>query len=129
MVLVAKTPGVFPVTHLFGETMHNLGNVNQIPLGEGRRFGISGRAIAVFRGRQGGLFATQSACTHRAGPLVDGLIGGDTLVCPPRDFKFNLETGEPLDNDCPALRTYPIWCNAAGAILVGYASPSLLRPL
>ena len=119
MLLVAKTPEVFAVTDLSADVTHNLGSVEQIPVGEGRRFEIGGRGIAVFRSRKGRLFATQAECTHRAGPLADGLIGGDALICPLHNFKFNLETGEPLGNDCPALVTFPVGLNETGEIVVG----------
>ena len=42
-----------------------LGPVEQIPLGEGRVFEVDGRSIAVFRTRQGEVFATQAACPHK----------------------------------------------------------------
>lgn len=122
MVLVAKTPEVFTVSNLTAGTAHNLGSVDQIPVGEGRRFEIYGRAIAVFRNRQGKMFATQAECTHREGPLADGLLGGNALICPLHNFRFNLETGEPLGNDCHVLRTYPVSLTEAGEIIVGFAA-------
>ncbi len=119
MVLVAKAQEVFTVTNLSAAAPHNLGSVDRIPLGEGRRFDVDGKAIAVFRSRTGIVYATQAECPHRAGPLADGLIGGGALVCPLHNFRFNLATGEPLGNDCPSLRTYPVSLNEAGEIIVG----------
>ena len=58
---------------------YTLGPVEQIPLGEGRVFEVEGRSIAVFRTRQGEVFATQAACPHKAGPLCDGIIGAGRL--------------------------------------------------
>ena len=125
MVLITKTPEVFSVTDMSAgrisqKSTYNLGSAAQIPLGEGRRFEIGGAAIAVFRSRQGQVYATQAECSHKAGPLADGLIGGDALICPLHNFKFNLETGEPLGNDCPALLTYPVSLNEHGEIVVGW---------
>ena len=121
MVLITKTPEVFAVTNMSAATTYNLGSAAQIPLGEGRRFEIDGAAVAVFRSRQGRVFATQAECPHRAGPLADGLIGGDALICPLHNFRFNLATGEPLGNDCPSLLTYPVSLNEAGEIVIGIA--------
>ena len=118
MVLITKTPAVFAVSDMSQSTTHNLGSAAQIPLGEGRRFEAGGVPIAVFRGRQGQVYATQAECPHRAGPLVDGLLGGESLICPLHNFRFNVATGEPLGNDCPALRTYPASLNEAGKVLV-----------
>ena len=122
MVLVAKAPEVFTVTNLSAEATHNLGSMDRIPVGEGRRFDVDGKAIAVFRSRTGLVYATQAECPHRAGPLADGLIGGDVLVCPLHNFRFSLATGEPLGNDCPSLRTYPASLNEAGEIIVETAA-------
>ena len=122
MVLITKTPEVFSVTNMGAATTYNLGSAAQIPLGEGRRFDIGGATIAVFRSRQGRLFATQAECSHKAGPLADGLIGGDALICPLHNFRFNLATGEALGNDCPSLLTYPVSLNEAGEIVIGIAA-------
>ena len=119
MAPITKTPEVFSVTDMSAPATYNLGSAAQIPLGEGRRFEIGGASIAVFRSRQGRVFATQAECPHRAGPLADGLIGGDTLICPLHNFKFNLETGAPAGNDCPALATFPVALNEHGEIVVG----------
>ena len=122
MVLVAKAQEVFAVTDLSAGATHNLGSVDQIPVGEGRRFEVDGQAIAVFRSRTGPAYATQAECPHRAGPLADGLIGGDVLACPLHNFRFSLATGEPLGNECASLRTYPVSLNEAGEIIVGTAA-------
>jgi nitrite reductase (NADH) small subunit len=96
----------------------NLGPVDQIPIGEGRCFLIGRLPIAVFRTRQGALYATQARCTHQGGPLADGLIGGETLVCPLHSYKFDLVTGRPLGHDCKALKTYPVALSPFGELLV-----------
>ena len=118
MVLITKAPEVFAVSDMSYPATHNLGSAAQIPLGEGRRFDIEGLGIAVFRSRQGRVYAAQAECPHRAGPLADGLLGGEALICPLHNFRFNLASGEPMGNDCPALRTYPVSLNEAGEILV-----------
>lgn len=118
MVLITKAPEVFAVSDMSSSAAHNLGNAAQIPLGEGRRFDIDGVGIAVFRSRTGQVYAAQAECPHRAGPLADGLLGGEALICPLHNFRFNVATGEPLGNDCPALRTYPVSLNEAGEVLV-----------
>ena len=71
----------------------NLGSIEKIPLGQGRCFIVDGREIAVFRQRDGRLFATQNRCPHREGPLAEGLIGDGQVVCPLHAHKFNLATG------------------------------------
>lgn len=88
---------------------YQLGPVGSIPPGEGRNFRLAGgREIAVFRTRAGELYATQAQCPHRGAPLADGLVGGGRVVCPFHSYAFELATGEPVLNACPALATYAI---------------------
>ena len=94
-----------------------LGSVTQIPLGEGRAFVVAGRRIAVFRTRTGGVYATQADCPHRSGPLADGLLGGDVLVCPLHAWKFDLRTGEALFGSC-GLTTYPVRVSQTGELFL-----------
>ena len=96
----------------------NLGPVERIPLGEGREFSVRGELVAVFRIREGGLRATQAKCPHRDGPLADGIIGGGRVICPLHAFKFGLETGQPVGNECESLKTYEISCSDDGEILL-----------
>lgn len=84
-----------------------LGPASQIPLGEGRTFLVRGDRIAIFRARNGEMFAAEADCPHRAGPLSDGLLGGANLVCPLHGWKFDLRTGQALYGEC-GLRTWPV---------------------
>ena len=83
-----------------------IGPVSAIPPGEGRNFEVRGERIAVFHTRAGEVFAVQADCPHKGGPLADGLVGGNTLICPLHAWKFDLTTGKPLFGDC-ALKTFP----------------------
>jgi nitrite reductase (NADH) small subunit len=86
----------------------DLGAVDSVPLGEGRSFTIDGLLIAVFRQRDGQLFATDGACPHRNGPLADGIVGGGKVICPFHAWKFDLATGHCVSGDAAQLRAYPI---------------------
>jgi nitrite reductase (NADH) small subunit len=64
-----------------------------IPLREGRAIQIDGHEIAIFN--LGGRFlATENRCPHRGGPLADGIVSGQTVVCPLHSRKVCLQTGE-----------------------------------
>ncbi|MCW3061186.1 MAG: Nitrite reductase small subunit, probable [Capsulimonas sp.] len=97
-----------------------LGPASQIPIGEGREFLVGETKIAVFRSRNGGVYATQPLCPHRAGPLVDGLMGGNILACPLHAWKFDLSTGQPVLGDC-GLTTYPARVTEEGDLWVEMA--------
>ncbi|HYH77701.1 MAG TPA: Rieske (2Fe-2S) protein [Arthrobacter sp.] len=76
-----------------GSASHNLGPVDQIPVGEGRAFGVDGEQVAVFRLRDGTLRALSAVCSHRGGPIADGTIDRQVVMCPLHQHAFDLETG------------------------------------
>jgi nitrite reductase (NADH) small subunit len=96
----------------------NLGRLDTIPQGEGRVFHVGHTSIAVFHTRSGDVFATEPSCPHRAGPLADGIIGEQKVVCPLHAFVFDLASGEPIGNSCSALKTYAATVNEQGEIVV-----------
>ncbi len=86
---------------------HMVGTCAQIPPGEGRSFIVGSSELAVFHTREGGVFATQALCPHRAGPLADGLTDAGTVVCPLHDRVFSLKDGRGIGNDL-SIVTYPV---------------------
>ena len=72
---------------------HRLGPLEQIPMGEGRAFGVDGQQVAVFRLRTGALYAVSAVCPHKGGPIADGQIDGAIVLCPLHMNAFELATG------------------------------------
>ena len=79
-----------------------------IPVREGRSVQIGEDEIAIFNLGDRYL-AIDNNCPHRGGPLCDGIVSGETVVCPLHGWKISLETGEVLKPDvCVRVGTYPV---------------------
>ncbi len=70
-----------------------LGPVHDVPVGEGRAYQLADRVIAVFRLRSGALRAVPALCPHAAGPLADGQVDENVLICPLHLNTWDLNTG------------------------------------
>lgn len=103
----------------------DLGPLDSVPIGEGRTVIVDGRSIAIFRPRSGHVYATQADCPHLGGPLVDGILTGDSVVCPLHEMKFDLQTGEPSRDLCDRLKTYKLRVTPEGTMLLGCNSEAL----
>ena len=88
-----------------------IGNISQIPPGEGRNFAIGSPVddlrVAVFHTRNGQVYATQADCPHRGGPLADGLTDDRSVVCPLHDRTYDFATGAGIGNEC-SIRVYRV---------------------
>jgi nitrite reductase (NADH) small subunit len=76
-------------------------------VGEGRAFVVEGAEVAVFRLRDGGVRAVAARCPHRGGPLADGLIDTQQVICPLHNHAFRLADGQCTTGEAP-VRTYPV---------------------
>jgi nitrite reductase (NADH) small subunit len=74
---------------------HYACHVDDVPPGEGRAITIDGRRVALFRAA-GGWHAIDAACPHRGGPLADGIVCDDAVICPLHERRFDLRTGAGL---------------------------------
>ena len=99
-----------------------IARIENIPLREGRAVRINAdEEIAIFNlGEK--FVAVSNTCPHRGGPLADGIVSGDSVVCPLHAWKVCLTTGElkrPQDQTA-CVQTYPVKV-ADGIVLVDLA--------
>lgn len=79
------------------KTWVRITRTENIPLCEGRAVNAGSREIAIFN--LGDRFlAIGNRCPHRSGPLADGIVSGDTVVCPLHAWKFSLDTGKGVNS-------------------------------
>jgi nitrite reductase/ring-hydroxylating ferredoxin subunit len=67
-------------------------HVADLPVGRVKSVIVAGETIALYHTAKG-FFASESRCPHRGGPLAEGDVIGDEIVCPWHLWGFNLETG------------------------------------
>ncbi|MDQ6958325.1 MAG: nitrite reductase small subunit NirD [Mariprofundaceae bacterium] len=95
--------------HMNSETSgkwHPVCQVEEIPPLGGRTVRTCQMEIAVFRLSDGRIRAVHNSCPHKQGPLADGIVSGDTIICPMHAWKISLESGEVLPPDSGCVKTY-----------------------
>jgi nitrite reductase/ring-hydroxylating ferredoxin subunit len=55
---------------------------------------VKGMSIAVFNAGSGRFYACSGVCPHEEGPLAEGWLEGEAVVCPWHGFDFDLGTGQ-----------------------------------
>ncbi|MFY1636241.1 Rieske (2Fe-2S) protein [Solwaraspora sp. WMMB335] len=96
---------------------YRIGPADDIPPGEGRAYPVGARMVAVFRLTGGALRAISAVCPHAGGPLADGIIDAEVVVCPLHQHTFELATGCSRSGQ-PPLRTYPVRQDPEGIVWV-----------
>jgi len=81
--------------------------LDDIATGLGRAFDIGGRSVAVFRSRDGRVFAVDGKCPHKGGPLADGMLIGEQVVCPLHAFRYQGTSGACDQPGACAIEAYP----------------------
>jgi 3-phenylpropionate/trans-cinnamate dioxygenase ferredoxin subunit len=77
--------------------------------GKMKRIDVKGRRILLANVGDS-IYATDDTCTHEEASLSKGFLKGEIVKCPLHGSRFNLCTGEVLDDPAEEnLRTYPVW--------------------
>jgi nitrite reductase/ring-hydroxylating ferredoxin subunit len=104
---------------------HKVGTVDDLPTNGTRIIAeIEGQEIAVFR-YEDEFYALANYCVHQAGPLCEGRLTGKMklgddgwdweyednekcIVCPWHGWKFDITTGDNIDDDHYSTPTYDV---------------------
>ncbi|MFY9268768.1 MAG: non-heme iron oxygenase ferredoxin subunit [Candidatus Manganitrophaceae bacterium] len=78
---------------------------SEITPGSAKLIEINRLEIALFRlGDE--FYATSNLCLHQAGPLVEGRIDGEEVICPWHHWRFNIKDGVSSLSPKLKLKTY-----------------------
>lgn len=91
-----------------------------VPPREGRAVTVAGRELAVFNLGDGRFVATDGRCPHKGGPLADGIVSGETVVCPLHAWRICTTSGqvERPGGTTACVQTYPVRVDQ-GTIVIG----------
>jgi len=82
-------------------------DLSDVPLREMRCVSIADRNVLVAH-TENGVFVADEMCTHEDARLCDGNLNGHLVKCPLHGSRFDLTTGQVLDDPAEDnLRIYP----------------------
>ncbi len=74
----------------------------------GKLVQAGGQSIAVFN-VGGSYYAIDNTCTHRGGPLAEGMLAGEVVTCPWHGAQYNVKTGAVLSPPAPqGVKSFPV---------------------
>jgi len=105
----------WPDTLMVGDTKSMTGNtlvkvceLSDIPNNDMRCVSLNDRNVLVAHTEEG-VFVADEMCTHEDARLCDGNLSGTRVKCPLHGSRFELTTGEVLDDPADTnLITYPV---------------------
>ena len=74
---------------------HKVAKRSEIAPGTTRRVVVDGAEILICN-VDGNLYAIEDVCTHDGGPLDQGELEGESVVCPRHGASFDVRTGDAL---------------------------------
>ena len=77
------------------------------PEGEAREFSLGDKVVCVAN-VNGTITAIDNICLHRGGPLGQGVIEGDKLVCPWHGWQWDPTSGEAAHNAALKVAVYAL---------------------
>ena len=83
-------------------------DLSEVPLKEMRCVSLEDRSVLVAH-TDDGVYVSDEMCTHEDARLCDGNLNGHLVKCPLHGSRFDLTTGQVLDDPAEDnLRIYPV---------------------
>lgn len=81
-------------------------NVNDFANQKIKTITILGNKVGIIKGLNSEYYAIEVGCKHQGADITRGNISGDIATCPRHGWKYNLVTGECLNQNTSKLRKY-----------------------
>ena len=95
----------------------DIGHIDDVPLRGARLVKTHVGCVAVFRTDAAEVYAASNTCPHKQGPLVEGIVHGQSVTCPLHNWVFDLNTGQAQGADEGQIATYPVRLEADRILL------------
>ncbi|MFQ5451139.1 MAG: nitrite reductase small subunit NirD [Nitrospinaceae bacterium] len=93
-------------------------NEEDLPVGKSAIVAAGGEEIALFNYKEE-YYAVANKCPHRGGPLGEGRVQEGIIVCPNHEWRFELKTGNSMQNPELSIKSYPVRVRN-GKIYIGF---------
>ena len=77
---------------------HTVARLGKLPQDEGTVVDVGDQSVALFH-QDDQVFAYVNRCTHRGGPIGEGLVSGGVVTCPWHGNRFEVATGRCVSDD------------------------------
>jgi nitrite reductase (NADH) small subunit len=81
--------------------------LSELAPGQCAEASVGGKPVALYN-VAGVIYATSNTCLHRGGPLGQGMLDGQAVLCPWHAWSWDVTTGENTANPELKIQTYPV---------------------
>src|SRR5437899_11221028 len=81
--------------------------LSDIPPGTAKVVAVQNVEVALFN-LEGQIYALDNMCHHAGGPLGEGKIREDVVICPWHGYPYHMKTGRYVKNPDMSVASYPL---------------------
>ena len=85
---------------------YKITEIENIPFMGSRKIEFGDTEIAIFKTKDGEIFAVNNLCPHKQGKLSEGLVHEHVITCPLHNTDIDLKTGEAIGEDYGCTESY-----------------------
>ena len=89
-----------------GSFVH-VADLSDIPPGTAKVVAVQNVEVALFN-LEGAIYAIDNMCQHAGGPLGEGKIKGDVVICPWHGYRYHIKTGQYVKNPDMSVACYQV---------------------